>query len=93
MVGRAKEVLAGPRLCMTLVQLGGLFENWKKAGWESPEFTVTFLRSDDEFDKFVSRMHADGITVVIDPLMSLNREIIKGSVIQDLYEAISSGAG
>ena len=92
MVGRAREVLAGPRLSVILVQLGGLFENWKKAGWESPEFTVTFLRSDDEFDKFVSRTHADGFTVVIDPLMSLNREIIKGSVIQDLYEAISSGA-
>ena len=44
----AREVLAGPRLSVILVQLGGLFENWKKAGWESPEFTVTFLRSDDE---------------------------------------------
>jgi hypothetical protein len=73
-------------------KLSGLFENWKKAGWDPPEFTVTFLRSDDEFDKFVIRMHAAGITVLIDPLMSLNQEIIKGFVIKDRHEVIRSAA-
>ena len=73
-------------------KLGPLFDNWKKAGCQLPEFTVSFLRSDDEFDKFVIRQHANGVTVLVDPLMNLSREVIKGFVIKDYYEVVAAGA-
>ena len=72
--------------------LESLLDNWKKAGWHYPEFSVTFLRSDDEFDKFVNRLHAAGVRVVVDPLMSLNQELVKGFVIEDYYDLLKSGA-
>jgi hypothetical protein len=49
---------------------------------------VAFIRSGDEFDKFVNRLYTSGITVVVDPLMNMNREVIKGFVIKDYYEVV-----
>ena len=73
-------------------QLGALIDNWKLAGWQPPKFTVTFLRSDDEFDKFVSRMRSAGVGVIVDPLLDRNGELLRGFVIEDYHAAVASGA-
>ena len=57
-------------------------KNWQRAGMELPEFVLSIIDSDDQFDKFVAKVKADGVTVAIDPRFDMNGHLCSGFVIE-----------
>jgi hypothetical protein len=72
------------------LKLDSMVANWAKGGLNLPDFVVTFLRTDDEFDKYVAKLLADGLEVVIDPVVDMSGALIRGFLVQDLRAQQSS---
>ena len=66
-------------------------DNWKRIGIEYEDYSTSIIHSDDEFDKFVTEVKGDGLSILVDPVLSLNGELSKGLVIENFYELTASG--
>lgn len=74
------------------LRLERFVDNWRKAGIELPDFVVSTIDSDDEFDKFVLKVKDEGETVIIDPMLSMSGNLASGFVIENYYEIVGHGA-
>ncbi|MEU2510025.1 hypothetical protein ABZ621_35745 [Streptomyces sp. NPDC007863] len=71
--------------------LSSFLKNWERAGIELPEFTVSALLTDEQFDRFVRLTMTRGQGVIVDPRLALDGSLVSGfwmtSFEQLLYEA------
>ncbi|MFE5613976.1 hypothetical protein ACFQ69_03105 [Streptomyces sp. NPDC056470] len=58
--------------------LDSFLKNWERAGLEPPEFTVSALLTDAQFDRFVQLAMTRGQGVVVDPKWALNGSLVSG---------------
>lgn len=63
--------------------------NWKKAGIELPDYTLSIIETDVAFDKLVSDYMSDGISIIIDPEVDMRGQMTSGLIIQNINEIIS----
>lgn len=78
--GNAIFLLSNP------LNIENILDNWKKVGIEYEDYSTSIIYTDEEFDKFVSEVKADGLVVLVDPVLNLNGELSKGLVIENFYE-------
>ncbi|MFG2114388.1 hypothetical protein ACGFRB_17425 [Streptomyces sp. NPDC048718] len=60
------------------LDLDSYVANWARCGIELPDFTVSAILTDDQFDRFVRLAMTRGVGIVIDPKLSLRRKLISG---------------
>ncbi len=62
--------------------------NWFKAGIDLPEYKIEILKSDHEFDSFLSRYLKKGIQIVANPLFDMLQNPLSGLVFRHIDEII-----
>lgn len=67
-------------------------DNWRHAGIELPEFVVSIIETDDQFDKFVGQTKDAGGGVIVNPLLQMNGELSSGFIIENYYELIGDSS-
>lgn len=63
-------------------------DNWREAGLSFPEYGVTILEKDVDFDKFTQHYLDSGINIIIDPVFSPRGELLKGYIVETLSSLI-----
>jgi hypothetical protein len=75
------------------LKLADYHRNWKQVWPEFPEFRVSAILADPEFDKFVGGQLASKIQLAIDPLFDLNGEIVRGHSVVNYEDMLARGRG
>jgi hypothetical protein len=65
------------------LELGSQLANWQTGGVELPPYTTQILDTDDAVDLFFSQVFADGVGIVLDPVLDGNGNLVGGSKIVD----------
>jgi hypothetical protein len=68
------------------LNLESYLTNWKRAGIELPEYTLSIIDSDAAFDKLVSELKSDGISIIIDPEVDMRGQMTSGLIIENINE-------
>lgn len=71
------------------LRLEKFVDNWKKAGIELPEFVITIIETDNDFDKFVRQVKDEEGVVIVDPLLNMAGELSSGFIIENYYDLIN----
>jgi hypothetical protein len=67
-----------------------LVANWRRAGVEIPtRFASSILQSDRDFDFHVSRAHAQGRNVIVNPVLGTDGGLVSAFLIEDLHRLSS----
>lgn len=74
------------------LRLERFVDNWAKAGIELPDFVVSTIECDDEFDKFARKVKDEGEAVIIDPMLNMFGDLASGFVIENYYEIVGHDA-
>ncbi|HLO99674.1 MAG TPA: hypothetical protein VK171_13845 [Fimbriimonas sp.] len=74
------------------LRLEKFVDNWEMAGIELPNFVVSIIESDNEFDKFVLKVKDEGGGVIIDPILNMSGNLAGGFVIENYYEIVGNRA-
>lgn len=72
------------------LKINNYLDNWKRAGIELPDYSISIIHTDHEFDKTIEEYKSDGLVILIDPILKPNGELAKGLVIKDINEATPS---
>ncbi|MFE7674551.1 hypothetical protein ACFU5N_20320 [Streptomyces albidoflavus] len=72
------------------LELDSYVQNWARAGIQLPDFTVSAILTDDQFDRFVRLMMNRGIGVVINPKLTLRGELVSGFWVENFEQLIRS---
>ncbi|WP_148051330.1 hypothetical protein [Pseudomonas chlororaphis] len=72
------------------LRINHFLDNWKKAGIELPEYSISIIHTDHEFDKTIEEFKSDGLNILIDPILKPNGELAKGLVIENINEIPSN---
>jgi len=67
--------------------------NWSKAGIELPKYKIDILKSDHEFDSFLSKYLKKDIQIVANPLFDMNFSPLSGLVFRHIEELVEEKAG
>ncbi|KIX13696.1 hypothetical protein [Dethiosulfatarculus sandiegensis] len=68
------------------LKLKVFLDNWSKAGIVLPEYKIEIIKSDDEFDKILSKLLKSGIQVVANPLFDMKQNPLSGIVFRHIDE-------
>ncbi len=60
------------------LELDSYIQNWERAGIELPDFTVSTLLTDEQFDRFLWLAMTRGQGVIINPKLALNGSLVSG---------------
>ncbi|MFI5830056.1 hypothetical protein ACIA6C_22890 [Streptomyces sp. NPDC051578] len=60
------------------LELETYLRNWERCGIKLPEFTVSALLTDEQFDRFVRIAMTRGMRVVINPKLALHGDLVSG---------------
>lgn len=71
------------------LQLARFIDNWKKASIDLPEFTVSIIATDSDFDKFIGNAKIEGKAVLINPIFKLSGELVSGFVVENYYDLVA----
>ncbi|MFH1028311.1 MAG: hypothetical protein V1791_09940, partial [Pseudomonadota bacterium] len=74
------------------LKLKSYLTNWSKAGIELPEYKIEILKTDHEFDSFLSRYLKKGIQIVANPLFDMVLNPLSGLVFTHIDEIIEERA-
>ncbi|WP_411076285.1 hypothetical protein [Streptomyces sp. cmx-4-7] len=74
------------------LELDSYVENWARCGIELPDFTVSAILTDDQFDRFVRLSMARGVGIVINPKLTLRGELVSGFWVENFEQLIRSAA-
>jgi hypothetical protein len=66
--------------------------NWEKGGLILPNYSLSIIKSDSEFDVFVGRAISDGLNIIINPLLDMKGELISAFLVENYYEIINKGS-
>ena len=72
------------------LNLESYLTNWKRAGIELPEYTLSIIDSDAAFDKLVSELKSDGISIIIDPEVDMRGQMTSGLIIENINEILNT---
>ncbi|ABB33018.2 hypothetical protein GeomeDRAFT_3303 [Geobacter metallireducens RCH3] len=74
------------------LKLKTYLSNWSKAGIELPEYKIEILKTDHEFDLFLSRYLKKGIQIVANPLFDMVLNPLSGLVFRHIDEILEEKA-
>ncbi|HOZ44899.1 MAG TPA: hypothetical protein PLN39_02790 [Candidatus Dojkabacteria bacterium] len=66
--------------------------NWEKGGLILPNYSLSIIKSDSEFDVFVGRAISDGLNIIINPLLDMKGGLISAFLVENYYEIINKGS-
>lgn len=75
------------------LELARRVENWEKAHGPLPDFVVSMVVNDDQFDKLAISAASQGHALQIDPIVDLNGNLVSGVVVASLEEFMASQDG
>lgn len=90
--GKPLNFLGSMFLLSDPLKIANFYSNWKQVWPSFPEFKVSSILSDAEFDKFVAEQLGDGVHLVIDPLFDLSGNLVKGHPVVNYEEVVSQGS-
>jgi hypothetical protein len=61
-------------------------KNWKRASFELPDYSISIIKSDAEFDKLIQIFKSDGLAVVIDPELDMNGNMTSGFIVENIND-------
>ncbi|MDQ2188980.1 hypothetical protein [Vibrio sp. A14(2019)] len=68
------------------INVDSFIRNWELAGVALPPFTVSIIESDEEFDKLIINLKKDEVTVLIDPEIDMNGQLVSGLIVEDFND-------
>ncbi|WP_146238412.1 hypothetical protein [Streptomyces sp. Act143] len=74
------------------LELDTYLQNWARAGIELPDFTVSAILTDEQFDRFVRLMMTRGIRIVINPKLTLHGELVSGYWVENFEQLMRSAS-
>ena len=63
-------------------------ENWRRAGFDIPNFVISIVASDAEFDSLKRQMESERIAVLVDPFLDAEGELARGYIIDNYDEVV-----
>ncbi|MER5916322.1 hypothetical protein ABT124_39475 [Streptomyces sp. NPDC001982] len=72
------------------LELSSYIQNWERCGIELPEFTVSAILSDEQFDRFVRLAMTRGIGVVINPKLAPDGTLVSGYWLENFEQLTRS---
>lgn len=71
------------------LKLKQFLDNWKSINFEVPDFKLSTIKNDDEFDLYMYKIFKENLQPIIDPLFDLKKEIVSGIYILEKDAIIS----
>ncbi|WP_405644186.1 hypothetical protein [Streptomyces uncialis] len=72
------------------LELDSYVQNWAQAGIELPDFTVSTILTDEQFDRFVRLAMTRGMGIVINPKLTLRGELVSGFWVENFEQLVRS---